>query len=331
MNQAPINSSDVTVFIISGLLVLSLLIGFIIYFVLSYRHKQKDFQLLQDQKKQIDNQNQQLAEALKEVQSTQAQLIQSEKMASLGELTAGIAHEIQNPLNFVNNFAEVNTELMQELKESLDSGHYEEAQALCSDVLQNMEKINFHGQRAGGIVKGMLQHSRNSSDSKEPTDLNNLADEYLRLSYHGLRAKDKTFNAKFDTILDPNVGKVDMVPQDIGRVILNLLTNAFYAVNEKKKKWDAQGKPFEPYVKVETIREKDKVILRVTDNGEGIPDAIKDKIFQPFFTTKPTGNGTGLGLSISYDIITKEHNGKLEVKSHVEGEEGTQFVITLNA
>jgi two-component system, NtrC family, sensor kinase len=264
-----------------------------------------------------------LEQTLTNLKSTQAQLIQSEKMASLGELTAGIAHEIQNPLNFVNNFSEVSNELLDEMNEELSKGEIEEAKAIASDVKQNLEKILHHGKRADGIVKGMLQHSRSSSGTKEFTDINALADEYLRLAYHGLRVKDKSFNAKFETHFDESIGKVEMVPQDIGRVILNLITNAFYVVAEKKKQ-NPEG--YEPTVIISSKKVEGKVELRVKDNGLGIPDNIKEKIFQPFFTTKPTGQGTGLGLSLSYDIV-KAHGGELTVETK-EGE-GSEFVIQL--
>jgi signal transduction histidine kinase/ligand-binding sensor domain-containing protein len=266
-----------------------------------------------------------IEKAYAELKSTQTQLIQSEKMASLGELTAGIAHEIQNPLNFVNNFSEINKELLAEMKEEMNKGNLEEADSIANDVIGNEEKINHHGKRADAIVKGMLQHSRNSSGQKEPTDLNALADEYLRLSYHGLRAKDKDFNATLKTDFDVSIGTVNVVPQDIGRVILNLITNAFYAVNEKKQQ---QHAGYEPTVSVITKSLGGKELeISVKDNGNGIPQKILDKIFQPFFTTKPTGQGTGLGLSMSYDIITKGHSGKIEVNSRVG--EGSEFIIRL--
>ncbi len=245
-------------------------------------------------------------------------------MASLGELTAGIAHEIQNPLNFVNNFPEVNSELIAEMKEELSKGNFEEAKNIADNIDENEKKIIFHGKRADGIVKGMLQHSRSSSGVKEPTDINALADEYLRLAYHGLRAKDKAFNASMKTEFDESLGKVSVVPQDMGRVILNLITNAFYSVYEKKKQ-DLPG--YEPMVTVSTKREGDKVLISVKDNGNGIPQKVLDKIFQPFFTTKPAGAGTGLGLSMSYDIVTKAHNG--EIKVETKEVEGTEFIVVL--
>jgi signal transduction histidine kinase len=261
---------------------------------------------------------------LAELRATQSQLIQSEKMASLGELTAGIAHEIQNPLNFVNNFSEVNSELLAEMKEALQNRAYEEASSLADSIDENEKKILFHGKRADGIVKGMLQHSRASSGVKELTDINVLADEYLRLAYHGLRAKDKSFSASMRTDFDKTLGKVNVVPQEIGRVILNLITNAFYAVTEHKKQ---STEPFEPTVLVSTKRIDNTVQIAVHDNGNGIPAEIKDKIFQPFFTTKPTGQGTGLGLSMSYDIVTKTHQGEIRVESELG--KGTIFIIIL--
>jgi signal transduction histidine kinase len=244
-------------------------------------------------------------------------------MASLGELTAGIAHEIQNPLNFVNNFSEVSNELIDEMNNELEKGEIEEAREIASDLKQNLEKINHHGKRADAIVKGMLQHSRKSTGQKEPTDINALADEYLRLSFHGLRAKDKNFNATIETDFDNSIRKINIIPQDIGRVLLNLFNNAFYAVNEQKNK---NLISYEPKVFVRTQKCDGKIQISVRDNGNGIPKKILDKIFQPFFTTKPTGQGTGLGLSLSYDII-KAHGGEIKVESE-EGE-GSEFVIQL--
>ena len=274
--------------------------------------------------KQKQKTNKVLEQTLADLKSTQKQLIQSEKMASLGELTAGIAHEIQNPLNFINNFSEINKELLIEMKEELDKGQINEAKSLANDVIDNEGKIVFHGKRADGIVKGMLQHSRSSNGQKESTDINALCDEYLRLSYHGLRAKDKSFNATMKTDFANSVGKLNVIPQDIGRVILNLLTNAFYIVNEKSK-MNIPG--YAPTVIVSTKKINGKVEIRVTDNGNGIPPRVLDKIFQPFFTTKPTGQGTGLGLSLSYDIIAKGHSGELKVETK-EGE-GSSFIIVL--
>ena len=308
--------------LLAGLLVL-----FVIAFTL-YRHnrrRKKANLLLQEQNEKIEN-------ALSELKSTQSQLIQSEKMASLGELTAGIAHEIQNPLNFVNNFSDVNKELLQELKEEADKGNITEVKSIADDVIGNEEKINHHGKRADAIVKGMLQHSRSSAGKKEPTDINALCDEYLRLSYHGLRAKDKDFNATMKTDFDLSVGNINIIPQDIGRVVLNLINNAFYAVNEKTLAVNQEGFKslpglnYEPTVSISTKKFEDKVEITVTDNGNGIPQNIVAKIFQPFFTTKPTGQGTGLGLSLSYDII-KAHGGEMKVETRPG--EGSTFIFEL--
>jgi two-component system, NtrC family, sensor kinase len=276
----------------------------------------------------LTKQKQELQQTITELKATQAQLIQSEKMASLGELTAGIAHEIQNPLNFVNNFSEVSTELVDELNQEIASGNIEEVKLIANDLKQNLEKINHHGKRAGDIVKGMLQHSRSSTGVKEPTDINNLADEYLRLAYHGLRAKDKTFNAIMKTDYDSSIGKINVVAQDIGRVILNLITNAFYSVNEKSKsiQQDNAEVKYQPTVTVSTKLVGGRAEIRVADNGNGIPQEVIDKIFQPFFTTKPAGQGTGLGLSLSYDIV-KAHGGKIRANNKETG--GAEFLIIL--
>ena len=272
--------------------------------------------------------NKVLETTLSNLKSTQSQLIQSEKMASLGELTAGIAHEIQNPLNFVNNFSEVNKELVDELQQELKAGKIDDAIEISNDIKVNEEKINHHGKRADAIVKGMLQHSSSGSGKKEPTDINALADEYLRLAYHGLRAKDKSFNATMKTDYDATIGNINIIPQDIGRVILNLISNAFYVVNEKSKQNFAG---YEPTVTITTASGQPpsvgrSIVIKVSDNGGGIPQKVLDKIFQPFFTTKPTGQGTGLGLSLSYDIV-KAHGGELQVKT-MEGE-GSEFIISL--
>ena len=287
--------------------------------------EKQQFMAIQNEtlEKQVIERTSELRKSLDDLRSTQSQLIQSEKMASLGELTAGIAHEIQNPLNFVNNFSEVNGELIQELKVEAEKGNIEEVKGLANEIEFNSEKINHHGKRADAIVKGMLQHSRTSSGQKEPTDINVLADEYLRLAYHGLRAKDKSFNADIKTDFDESIGKVNIIPQDIGRVVLNLINNAFYAVDEKKKH-NQNG--YEPTVSVSTKNNNGKVEISVKDNGNGIPQKVLDKIFQPFFTTKPTGQGTGLGLSLSYDIV-KAHGGEIEVET-IENE-GTEFIIQL--
>jgi len=265
-----------------------------------------------------------LNQSLTDLKTTQTQLIQSEKMASLGELTAGIAHEIQNPLNFVNNFSEVNKEMVEELEDELKKGNIEEALAIAADIKGNEEKINHHGKRADSIIKGMLEHSRVASGEKQLVDLNDLADEFLKLSYHGLRAKDKSFNAELITNFDKKLPKVNIAQQDIGRVLLNLFNNAFYAVNQKQK---TAGADYKPEVTVSTSIEKNDLVIKVKDNGNGIPDAIKDKIMQPFFTTKPTGEGTGLGLSLSYDIVVKGHGGSISVDTN-EGE-FTGFTVSL--
>ena len=278
----------------------------------------EDFTRLEAAKKQVDS-------TLSELRATQKQLIQSEKMASLGELTAGIAHEIQNPLNFVNNFSEVSNELIGEMNQELDKGDIEGAKLIANDIRQNLEKINHHGKRADGIVKGMLQHSRTSSGQKELTDINALVDEYVRLAYHGYRAKEKSFNARFETDLDHHAGKMNIVPQDMGRVLLNLINNAFFAVNEKKK---TAPPAYEPAIKISTKQQGDHLLISVSDNGNGIPQNIIDKIFQPFFTTKETGQGTGLGLSLSYDIV-KAHGGEIKVETIKN--EGTRFVVELPA
>lgn len=269
-------------------------------------------------------QKEELQSTLVELKATQSQLIQKEKMASLGELTAGIAHEIQNPLNFVNNFSEANMELMDELQKSIHTQHYEEAWQLTEEVKQNEQKINHHGKRAASIVKAMLQHSGGSEGEKEPVNLNALIDEYLRLAYHGFKAKNKAFNAIVESHYDADVQTLTVSQQEIGRVLLNLFNNAFYAVNEKKKQ---SNESYEPMVSITTKKQGGEVLITVTDNGNGVPQKVIGKLFQPFFTTKPTGEGTGLGLSLSYDIITKGHNGHLKVATK-EGEYAT-FVVHL--
>ena len=282
---------------------------------------------LQKKSAAIEESNRTLTQILNDLKAAQAQLIQSEKMASLGELTAGIAHEIQNPLNFVNNFSDVSTELVDEMNTEIDKGNLEDAKQIAQDLKQNLEKINHHGKRAGDIVKGMLQHSRTSSGQKELTDINALADEYLRLAYHGLRAKDKTFNAATKTDYDESIGLINIIPQDIGRVILNLITNAFYAAPlPPEGGFKDPDYIHNPTIWLSTKKVGDKVLISVRDNGPGIPQKILDKIFQPFFTTKPTGQGTGLGLSLSYDIV-KAHGGELKVETK-EGE-GSEFIIQL--
>ena len=303
-----------------------LLAGLGIFFIVAFilfrnnRLQKKANVLLNHQKEEVQS-------TLLQLRSTQSQLIQSEKMASLGELTAGIAHEIQNPLNFVNNFSEVSSELVKEMVDEVDKGNTEEVKLIANDVVQNLEKINHHGKRAADIVKGMLQHSRTGSGVKEPTDINALADEYLRLAYHGLRAKDKSFNATMKTDFDESIGKINVIPQDIGRVILNLINNAFYAAPlPPEGGFKDPDYVHNPTVWLSTKKIDNTVLISVRDNGPGIPQKILDKIFQPFFTTKPTGQGTGLGLSLSYDIV-KAHGGELKVETK-EGE-GSTFMINL--
>ena len=302
------------IFSIAGALLSALFVAFILF--RNNKSKQKANVLLKEQKEEVQS-------TLESLESTQSQLIQSEKMASLGELTAGIAHEIQNPLNFVNNFSEVNNELIDELNDELSKGDIEEAKALSKDIKENEEKINHHGQRASGIVKGMLEHSRTGDGIKEPTDINALSDEFLRLAYHGLRAKDKSFNADFKTEFDESLPKINVIPQDIGRILLNLINNAFYVV-DKKAKQGIEG--YKPEVIVTTKMLSNSIEICVKDNGPGIPEDIKDKIFQPFYTTKPTGSGTGLGLSLSYDIV-KAHGG--ELKLNVKKSGGAEFNIAI--
>lgn len=285
---------------------------------------EETIQELEQKRLAVEESRAALERSLEELKAAQQQLIQSEKMASLGELTAGIAHEIQNPLNFINNFSDVSRELLAEMKAELEAGNTAEAGEIAQDVISNMDKILHHGKRADGIVKGMLQHSRTSAGQKELTDINALCDEYLRLAFHGLRAKDKSFNAKFETAFDDQVGNVYVMPQEIGRVILNLINNAFYAVNERKLKGETG---YEPEVMVSTRKSGNRIEIEVMDNGTGIPPKLLEKIFQPFFTTKPTGQGTGLGLSLSYDIIAKGHGGTLKVES-TEGS-GTRFIISI--
>ncbi|MVN93042.1 histidine kinase [Mucilaginibacter sp. HME9299] len=293
--------------------------------LLLYKAKNEELdRLVAERTAEIQNQKEELEATIELLQNTQQQLIQSEKLASLGELTAGIAHEIQNPLNFVNNFAEVSSELLVEMTQELAKGDLEEVRYIADDIRQNLEKISQHGKRADSIVKGMLQHSRTSNGQKEPVNVNNLADEYMRLAYHGLRAKDKSFNSELVTNFDNSLPEVNIIQQDVGRVLLNLFTNAFYAVHQKQKEL---GQTFRPKIEVSTRLQHNNIELTVKDNGTGIPEAIRDKIMQPFFTTKPTGEGTGLGLSLSYDIIVKGHNGNIAIESE-EGN-GSVFIITL--
>jgi two-component system NtrC family sensor kinase len=307
----------------------SLLMGIALLFIVAgllwrtTRIKQKSYVQLKIQQSETDKQRENAEHTLIKLQATQSQLVQAEKMASLGELTAGIAHEIQNPLNFVNNFSEVNTELIEELQQEMNTGNLTNARTISDEIKVNEQKINHHGKRADAIVKGMLQHSRESKGQKELTDVNRLTDEYLRLSYQSLRTKEKGFHATLRTDFDEHIGKINIIPQDIGRVLLNLYSNAFYAVAEKKKQ---QGEDYEPVVTITTKRIGDKIEISVKDNGNGIPQRIVDKVFQPFFTTKPTGQGTGLGLSLSYDII-KAHGGEFSVETR-EGE-FAEFIVQL--
>ncbi len=310
-----------------------LLIGSGIIFLIAFiqyrnnQQKKKANILLKHQKEKVES-------TLSELKSTQSQLIQQEKLSSLGSLTAGIAHEIQNPLNFVNNFSEVNKELIGELVEEVEKGNTDEVKLIANDIKENSEKINHHGRRADAIVKGMLQHSRSGTGVKEPIDINKLVDEYLRLAYQGLRAKNNSFNVVIKTDFDQRIGNISIVPQEIGRVLLNLYNNAFYAVAEKQK---AEGEAYEPIVSVSTTKSENGIFITVSDNGNGIPENIIDKIFQPFFTTKPTGQGTGLGLSLSYDII-KAHGGEIKVETkvaegnsgHFEKGQGTAFIVQLH-
>ncbi len=310
-----------------GTLAVLLFIGItLVVLYRSNRQKQKANNLLSKQKQIIEEERDKTNNALADLKLTQRQLIQSEKMASLGELTAGIAHEIQNPLNFVNNFSEMNRELIEELKEERkkEIRDIKNEDERLNDIKENEEKITHHGKRADFIVKGMLQHSRTGTGERQLTNINTLADEFFKLSYHGLRAKDKSFNSEMITSFDPELPKVNVVQQDMGRVFLNLFNNAFYAVNQKAK---TAGPDYKPEVLITTLRENGHLLLKVKDNGVGIPDGIKEKIMQPFFTTKPTGEGTGLGLSLSYDILVKGNNGTLDINSK-EGE-GSEFMVKL--
>jgi two-component system, NtrC family, sensor kinase len=301
------NRNKARIYTLVTALSIFLLVAFLLY--RNNRQKQKD-------KIKIEK-------AYEELKLTQAQLVQREKMASLGELTAGIAHEIQNPLNFVNNFSEVNTELLDEVEQDLNGGNLENFRAVLKEVRGNELKINQHGKRADAIIKGMLQHSRSHSGEKEFTDINALAEEYVRLSYHGFRAKENSFNATIHTLYDNQIKNISVVSSDLGRVFLNLFTNSFYAMNEKRKQFP-EG--YQPEFSVQTKMTGNKIEIRIKDNGTGIKREIQDKIFQPFYTTKPTGQGTGLGLSLTYDII-KAHAGEISV--HSEDGEFTEFIILL--
>jgi two-component system, NtrC family, sensor kinase len=309
----------------AALIILVIIITLLMILIKNNRQKQKAFMLLTKAKAITEEQRDQTNKALEKLKRTQAHLIQSEKMASLGELTAGIAHEIQNPLNFVNNFSEVNAELITELREENKKGNPDAVQAISEEIFKNEEKISHHGKRADAIVKGMLQHSRSGSTEKTQTNINALVGEYFRLAYHGLRAKDKSFIADMHTDFDPEVGELNIVPQEIGRVILNLANNAFYAVSARASEAPAD---FRPTVSVSTKKTDTQVLISVKDNGTGMLDAVKEKIFQPFFTTKAPGFGTGLGLSLSYDIM-KAHGGELKVES--EKDKGSEFIMLLPA
>jgi two-component system, NtrC family, sensor kinase len=336
--------NTIKIYILSGVLLALGIFSFILY--RNNKNKHRANILLHSQKEEIDLQREKAEKAFIELKATQNQLIQAEKMASLGELTAGIAHEIQNPLNFVNNFSEMSVELAQELNEEIDKNLMDKdlVKEILSDLTQNQQKINHHGKRASSIVKGMLEHSRTSTGAKELTDINKLADEYLRLSYHGLRAKDKNgstlrFNSNFKTDFDENLPKIEIIPQDFGRVLLNLINNAFYACAERSRSAVSNHghvetgnalslqSQYHPIVTISTEQSENQLIIKIKDNGTGMSEATKAKIFQPFFTTKPTGQGTGLGLSLAYDIITKGHGGTLEVET--KEEEGTTFIIKI--
>ncbi|HET9434970.1 MAG TPA: ATP-binding protein, partial [Chitinophagaceae bacterium] len=259
-----------------------------------------------------------LHKSLSDLKTTQDQLIHSEKMASLGELTSGIAHEIKNPLNFINNFSEINLELITEINDQ--PGREDENAQIIKTLKKNLEKINHHGKRVDDIVKSMLQHSRVGNLVKEPVNVNALCEESVKLAYHGFKAKEKTFQASVETHFDPGLSAVMVFPQELSRVLLNLFNNAFYVVHEKKRKMQPVSpdgsdieSSYKPILTVSTKKLENKIMIIVSDNGTGIPQRIINKIFQPFFTTKPTGEGTGLGLSMSYDIITKSHGGELHV------------------
>jgi signal transduction histidine kinase len=324
VTQQEAYQSKIRLFVLLGMGLLFLTIAILLY--RNNKVKQKAYALLQSQMAETNQQKEKVEQTLLELKSTQAQLLQKEKMASLGELTAGIAHEIQNPLNFVNNFSAVNKELVTEAKQELSERNYKEVEVILCNLEQNEEKIAHHGKRADGIVKSMMEHSRGSGTEKQVTDLNALTEEYLKLAYHGYRAKDKAFSAGLKTQYDPSMGTVSVVPQEIGRVLLNLFNNAFYAVQEKKAKLNGT---FEPTIIISTRKEGNNILITVKDNGIGMSQQVATKVFQPFFTTKPTGESTGLGLSLSYDIVTKGHGGNLFVQSK-EGE-GSEFVVELPA
>lgn len=326
MNVYEINTSDVVIFLISGLLIIALMFGFILYFLMSYRQKRKDYDLLQFQKSEIDKQKRLLETTLLELRQTQSQLIQSEKMASLGELVAGIAHEIQNPLNFVNNFAAINEELIAELKEEVHKNNPEEVLYIADDIRQNENKIKEHGKRAESIIKSMLEHSRSGKGEKEEVDLNVMCEEYLKVAAEESRIKLLDFEPHYSCQFDPEVGKIDVMKQDFGRVLLNLMNNAFFAVHQRWLNEHETDPLYSPQLFLETRRNKNELIIIIRDNGTGIPAKVLEKIFHPFFTTKPAGQGTGLGLSLAHDII-KAHGGNIQVSSREN--EGSVFTIQL--
>ena len=292
--------------------------------------KEQEAELLRRQS-ETEEKNEELEAALEKLQATQQQLVVREKMASLGQLTAGIAHEIKNPLNFVNNFAKMSQELAGELISELKGNESRtvadilpDIEDLIGDLSFNAERIEEHGTRADSIVKNMLLHSRGKPGEKISTDINQLLSEYINLAFHGMRGADKEFNADMSEDLQDDVGTVEIVKQNMGRVFLNILNNAFYAVRERAKT-DLDG--YSPKVTVTSERLGDRIEIRIADNGGGIPPDLIDKIFEPFFTTKPTGSGTGLGLSLAYDIVTDEHDGKMTVESEIGT--GTTFIINL--
>jgi signal transduction histidine kinase len=326
MDNSTLQSTDVIIFVASGLLVICLMFGFILYFLMSYRQKRKDYILLESQKKEIDRQKVILETTLLELKQTQAQLIQSEKMASLGELVAGISHEIQNPLNFVTNFATLNQELMAELKEEIQKNNYEEVLAIIEDIIGNEKKIRDHGKRAEGIIKSMLEHSRSGKGQKEMVDINVMCEEYIKVAKEENTMKLEGFSGTYECILSPETGKTELMKQDIGRVFLNLINNAFYAAHQRWLSVHSTDPAFIPKVTIKTIRHPGEIEIYISDNGTGIPESEKNKIFQPFFTTKPSGKGTGLGLSLASDII-RAHGGSITVES--EENVGSEFLIKL--
>ncbi|MBK8622355.1 MAG: ATP-binding protein [Saprospiraceae bacterium] len=326
MDNTALQSTDVIIFVSSGLLVICLMFGFILYFLMSYRQKRKDYILLESQKQEIDQQKLKLEKTLLELKQTQAQLIQSEKMASLGELVAGISHEIQNPLNFVTNFAALNQDLMSELKEEVHNNNPEEVLAIVDDIMENEKKIQEHGKRAEGIIKSMLEHSRSGKGQKEMVDINVMCEEYIKVASEESKIKLGNLAGTYECIFSPETGKTELMKQDIGRVLLNLINNAFYATHQRWLAEQTQNPGYTPKVTIKTNRNPQIIEISISDNGTGIPESEKNKIFQPFFTTKPTGKGTGLGLSLASDII-RAHGGSITVQS--EENIGSEFLIKL--